>query len=80
MRRLSGLFADRPMLFGWNDRLIRCPEIGIARSTPIGAGYRTPELATRGFTPITDHKCHNLAGFPTKSEPDPRFIDLLADE
>ncbi len=80
MRGFPRLFADWSMLFGGNDGLIGLPEIRIARSTPIGVRNGAPELATRGLTPITNHKRHDLAGFSTQGEPNPDLIDLLADK
>jgi hypothetical protein len=80
MSRLSRLFSDCSMLFGWDNALICRPEICVTDTTTIARWYRTPELSAGHLAPITDDKRHNLPRFPTQCQPYPRLIGFLANK
>jgi hypothetical protein len=80
MRRLSGFFANRTMFGDGNDRLIRCPKVGVTCTTPILGRNRPPELATGGFITIAKGIANNLPGLSTQRQPNPDFIRLFCDE
>jgi len=76
----SCFFPNRLMVFVANNGLVRLPEIGIARTTPIDRWNRAPKLSTAEQTTITDNERNNLARFPTQCEPYPMVVDFLANK
>ena len=78
---LSGLFAYCVVASGWNDRLIRLPEVSIADGALLIIGrQRAPQGFCRLAVTTANISTYDLAGIPIKSQPNPLFVRFISDE
>ena len=78
--RFTGILATSSMLFIRNDLVIGFPEIRIAMTCLISFRNCFPQLATSLRTAVADDVSHDLACRTAQRDPDPTFVDALADE
>ena len=77
MGSFSRLFSHSGMLFLWDHRLIRCPEVCEAMTSTIEIWNGLPQPLTRLFTSIPNRIGHHLTRFTTQSNPHPGSMDFF---
>jgi hypothetical protein len=77
MTGFAAVFADRLMAVSGKHKLVSLPEIAERAAMFVSQRDASPELATTGFTAVTNEVGDNLAGPTTQRGPDPAFVRFL---
>jgi hypothetical protein len=72
--------SDSRMLFFWDHRLIRSPEISEAETCTIGEWNSLPQAATGLFASISHSVSNHLTRLAAQCYPDPRLVRLFGDK
>ena len=76
MTGFAAVFADRLMAVSGKHKLVSLPEIAERAAMFVSQRDASPELATTGFTAVTNEVGDNLAGPTTQRGPDPAFVHV----
>lgn len=74
------LFADRRVLFLWDDCLIRSPEIREAMASTVRCWNGLPQGATGALAAVSNSIGHHLTALAAQGNPDPDLIGLFANK
>src|SRR5690606_1806792 len=80
VRGPSTAFVARIMLLWWQKMGVRCPTVGVDRTSTILRGHALPGDPARILRPVANCERDDLACAPTLRRPEPAFEAFLADK